>query len=304
MLTIQTTKSQKQTWLGVLLVAAGAIGFASKAVLAKLMYRYGLEAMSVLTLRMLFSLPFFLILIYWYSDNAKLKTVRQKDVFWLVVLGFSGYYLSSLLDFVGLQYISAGLERLILFTYPTIIILASAVFLKKPIQKNQIYALLLTYMGIFLAMSGDISPKNQNFLIGALFVFGSACTYSFFLMGSERIIPKFGSISYSAWAMLIATFFMLLHYLLTSRADLLHFPAEVYYLSWMMALIATVIPIVLTVEGIRLLGAGNMAIVGNIGPISTILLAYIFLGEAITFWQIMGTFFVLAGIGLIGSKKK
>jgi drug/metabolite transporter (DMT)-like permease len=304
MITLQPPNLKKQTWLGVFLVVAGAIGFASKAVLAKLMYRYGLDAMPVLTLRMLFSLPFFLILIYWYSDYAKLRAVRQKDIFWLVILGFSGYYLSSLLDFVGLQYISAGLERLILFTYPTIIILASAVFLKKPIQKNQIYALLLTYMGISLAMSGDISPKNQNFLLGALFVFGSACTYSFFLMGSERIIPKFGSITYSAWAMLIATFFMILHYLLTSRVDLLHFPAEVYYLSLMMALIATVIPIVLTVEGIRLLGAGNMAIVGNIGPISTILLAYIFLGEPITFWQIVGTFFVLAGIGLIGSKKK
>ncbi|MCU0445401.1 MAG: DMT family transporter [Microscillaceae bacterium] len=300
---VQTPTRFGQTWLGVVLVAAGAVGFASKAVLAKLMYRYGLEAMPVLTLRMFFSLPFFLILIYWYSDNAKLRTVQKKDILWLVVLGFSGYYLSSLLDFIGLQYISAGLERLILFTYPTIIILASAIFLKKPIQNRQIYALLLTYLGIFLAMREDIGIKNENFLLGALFVFGSACTYSFFLMGSERIIPKFGSITYSAWAMLIATFFMFLHYLIASRVDLWHFPSEVYGLSLLMALIATVIPIVLTVEGIRLLGAGNMAIVGNIGPISTILLAYIFLNEPITLWQIVGTGFVLAGIGLIGAKK-
>jgi drug/metabolite transporter (DMT)-like permease len=289
---------------GVLMVALGAIGFASKAVIAKGMYSYGLDAITVLSLRMIFSIPPIIVLIFFYTDRHKLLNIRPVDWQRMAILGFLGYYLSSWLDFVGLQYISAGLERLILFIYPTIVVFMSALVFKKPIKKIQIYALLLTYAGIGLAMSNDIGIKNENFIWGALCVFASACTYSAFLLGSEKVIPKFGSVLFGSWAMLIATILMLLHFRLTSRVDLTGFTWEIYGLSFLMAAIATVIPIVLTAEGIRRIGANNMAIIGNIGPVSTIFLAYIFLGEPFFLMQFFGTALVIGGIVLIGRSKQ
>ena len=287
---------------GILFVLIGAIGFASKAIIVKLLYHYPIDTISILTLRMLFALPFFLAVIF-YLENNKQKNITLKDRIWMPLMGFFGYYVSSFLDFMGLQFVSAGLERLILFIYPTIVILLSLLIFKKPIQKIQIYALILTYLGIALAMTTDFTAQGEYFLLGAFFIFCSAFTYSFYLLGSEQLIPRIGPILYSSWVMFYATIFTLIHYAFLGKADLSTFPPTVYALSFLMAGIATIIPIFLTAEGIRLIGAGNMAIVGNIGPISTIILGNIFLNEPILLWQLVGTSFVLVGIFLIGSKK-
>ena len=282
----------------------GAIGFGSKAIIVKMMYRYGVDTISTLTLRMLFSMPFFFIVLMYNYKRAPLSSFSKKDKILIPIMGFVGYYGSSLLDFLGLQYISAGLERLILFIYPTIVILLTAFIFKKQITRNQIYALIMTYLGIGLALVTDFSFTGEYFVLGASFIFGSAFTYSIYLVGSGRIIPRIGSILYTSYIMLIATVCILVHYLIVNKSGLWDFPAEVYELNIWMAIVATVAPAFLTAEGIRLIGSDNMAIVGTIGPISTIIMANIFLGEPIEFWQVIGTLLVLVGVLLIGIKKK
>lgn len=301
-----TTQSKLDTkhLIGVGMVILGAIGFASKAILVKLLYRYGIDTSAILTLRTAFALPFFVaVLVYHHFFYAKHKSIPRKDFAWLLVMGFFGYYLSSLLDFWGLQYVSAGLERLILFIYPTLVIIFSAIIFKKKISKIQVYALLLTYAGIILAMNTDFSAKGTHFYWGASLIFCSAITYTFYLLGSEKLIPRIGAILYASWVMLFATFFIFLHFFLFGKTSITSLPREVYLLSMLMALIATVIPIFLTSEGIRRIGAGDMAIAGNIGPVSTIGLGYVFLDEPILFWQLIGTSLVLIGIFLISAKK-
>jgi drug/metabolite transporter (DMT)-like permease len=290
--------------VGVGMVMLGAIGFGSKAVIVKLMYRYGVDTISTLTLRMLFSIPFFFLVIVYNYKKVPLSAFSKKDKLLIPIMGFVGYYGSSLFDFLGLQYISAGLERLILFIYPTIVVMLTAILFKKKINKTQVYALIMTYMGIALALFTDFSFGGSNFVLGASLIFTSAITYSVYLIGSGRIIPRIGSILYTSYVMLVATICVLIHYLITNRNGLWDFPKEVYELNIWMAIVATVVPAFLTAEGIRLIGSDNMAIVGTVGPISTILMANLFLGEAIEFWQVIGTLFVLAGVLLIGLQKK
>lgn len=290
--------------IGVGMVMLGAIGFSSKAVIVKLMYRYGVDTISTLTLRMLFSIPFFFLVILYKYKKAPFHALSKKDKLLIPIMGIVGYYGSSLLDFLGLQYISAGLERLILFIYPTIVILLMAVLFKQKITKNQIIALVMTYLGISLALLTDFSLNSANFFLGVSLIFSSALTYSVYLIGSGRIIPRVGSLLYTSYVMLVATACIFIHYLFSKGSGLWDFPKEVYQLNIWMAMIATVAPAFLTAEGIRLIGSDNMAIVGTIGPVSTIVLANIFLDEPIVLWQVIGTLFVLAGILLIGIKKK
>jgi drug/metabolite transporter (DMT)-like permease len=290
--------------IGVGMVMLGAVGFSSKAVIVKLMYRYGVDTISTLTLRMLFSIPFFFLVILYKYKKAPFHALSPKDKLLIPIMGVVGYYGSSLLDFLGLQYISAGLERLILFIYPTIVILLMAVLFKQKITKNQIIALIMTYLGISLALLTDFSIDSANFFLGISLIFSSAITYSIYLIGSGRIIPRVGSLLYTSYVMLVATACIFIHYLFAKGSGLWDFPKEVYQLNIWMAMIATVAPAFLTAEGIRLIGSDNMAIVGTIGPVSTIVLANMFLDEPIVFWQVIGTLFVLAGILLIGIKKK
>ncbi len=290
--------------VGAGMVILGAIGFSSKAVIVKLMYRYGVDTISTLALRMLFSVPFFCLVILYQYKKVPIHTLRPKDKILIPIMGIIGYYGSSLLDFLGLQYISASLERLILFIYPTIVILLMAILFKQKITKNQVIALIMTYLGISLALLTDFSTNSTNFFSGIALIFSSAVTYSIYLIGSGRIIPRVGSLLYTSYVMLIAALCVFIHYFFTKSSSLWDFPQEVYQLNIWMAMIATVAPAFLTAEGIRLIGSDNMAIVGTIGPISTIVLANIFLDEPIVLWQVIGTLFVLAGILLIGVKKK
>jgi drug/metabolite transporter (DMT)-like permease len=162
----------------------------------------------------------------------------------------------------------------------------------------------MTYLGISLALLTDFSIDSANFFLGISLIFSSAITYSIYLIGSGRIIPRVGSLLYTSYVMLVATACIFIHYLFAKGSGLWDFPKEVYQLNIWMAMIATVAPAFLTAEGIRLIGSDNMAIVGTIGPVSTIVLANMFLDEPIVFWQVIGTLFVLAGILLIGIKKK
>lgn len=283
----------------------GAVLFSAKAIFVKLAYQYNIDPVSLLTLRMVLSLPFFLLMGYFSGRNQKTESVKKKEWVQIFLLGMVGYYLASLFDFQGLQYISAGLERLILFVYPTIVVILTAILYKKPIQRLQYLALGMTYIGIFIAFVYDAGVGSQkNVGLGAILVFLSAVTYAIYLIGSGKMIPKVGTVRFTAYAMSFSSLAVILHSLIFNGMNIWDFQKEVYYISALMAIFATVIPSFLISGGIKMIGSDNASIIGSIGPVSTIILAYIFLGEEISISQIIGTVFVLAGVLIISLRKK
>jgi drug/metabolite transporter (DMT)-like permease len=297
-------KKNYQRFLGAALAFMGAICFSAKAVMVKLAYVYKVDALSLLSLRMLFSVPFFLMIAIYTNRKNPGVNLTKKDWLMVVLLGITGYYLASFFDFVGLQYITAGLERLILFIYPTLVVILSAVFFNKKIGRKEYFALALTYAGILIVFMNDLNFSQKNIILGIVLIFGSALTYAIYLMGSGELIPKLGSMRYTSYAMIISTVAVLIHFTIVNNNSLWGFPSRVYWLSLFMAVFSTVIPGLLLSEGIRMIGSARASIIGSVGPVSTIILAYIFLGENITFYQILGTILVLTGVLTVSSNKK
>jgi drug/metabolite transporter (DMT)-like permease len=293
--------SNKQ--LGGLTAIVGVIMFSAKAIMVKLGYRYDADTVTLLLLRMIFALPFYLFVAIKETKRDTAYKLTWKDFGFIVGLGFSGYYLASFFDFYGLQFISASLERLILFVYPTLVIIITVVFLGKSASRIQIYAILVTYIGILIAFADDLKFESDHLWLGVFSIFMSALTYAFYLVGSGVMIPKLGAVRFTAYAMTVSCIMVIFHYLITNSFEVLHQPWQVYALGFGMATISTVIPSFLISEAIKRLGAPNFAIYGSIGPISTILLAIIFLGERIDIYQVIGTVVVIIGVSIINLKK-
>lgn len=291
---------------GALLTFLGSILYSSKAVIVKLAYQYDVDSISLLALRMSFAIPVFLFIgLLKLKRNPESKEVLRQNWWQIILLGTCGYYLASLLDFVGLQYITASMERIVLFTYPTIVLLISAIFLKKKIVKRQMLALLITYMGITIAFFSSLADAEQeNLILGSLLVFGAAIAVSIYVVGSGELLPKLGTQLYNSFAMLAAGIAIVIHHYFTNGLALFDFEMEVYGYAFLMAMIATVIPSFLVAEGIRIVGSNNSGLIGSIGPISTIVLAYIFLGERLDLYQWFGTLLVIGGVLLIVLWKK
>jgi len=304
------TKSSSSPYFvgGVIIALAGAVCFSTKAIFVKLAYRdTAIDAVTLLALRMLFSLPFFIISATVESRKETNIKFTVKQWLGVAVVGLLGYYVSSLLDFLGLQYISAGMERLILFIYPTLVLLMSAMFFRQQIKKYQWIALVLTYAGLALAFSSEVdwnASQHENFYLGAVLIFLCAITYALYIVGSGRLIPLVGAAKFNSYAMTFASAGVLIHYAFVSHTSLFNLPPLVYFYSFMMAIVGTVVPSYLVTEGIKRIGSDNAAIVGSIGPMSTILQAYIFLHEPVFAMQIIGTLMILVGILLIGKKGK
>lgn len=283
-----------------LLVLVGSVCFAAKAVIVKLAYRYDIDPVSLLALRMLFSLPFFLVIAW----NARQKAIAaqeppltQKDWLQIIGMGLLGYYLASLFDFWGLQYISAGLERLILFTYPTLVVIISFLFLSKRITPIQLLSLILTYLGITVAFLDHLLHDfNNNLLLGGLLIFISALVFALYLIGSSNIIPRFGTQRFTALALSASSVAILIQHGIMYQWQLFHYPMEVYGLSFLMAIISTVLPSFMVSEGLRVIGPSNTAIISSFSPIAIIILARIFLGEHFGWLQWLGTAFVICGV--------
>ncbi len=299
--------SGRHQLLAGLLVLIGAICLSAKAVIIKLAYQYGVESVSLLTLRMLFSLPFYLFIVTYATGRLSKAYMSpgKKDLALIVLFGVIGYYLASLFDFLGLQYISASLERIILFIYPTLVVILSAIFLGKPITRNQTLALLLTYAGIGIVFSENLlMPEREDFLLGTGLVLLGALAYAIYLMGSGSLLPRIGTWRFTSYAMMAAAGAVIIHHGIQYRWALFHFPWEVYGLALLMALISTVLPSFLISEGIRVIGAGNTAIIGSVSPVSTIILAYIFLEERLGSMQWVGALVVIAGVLLVTLQKQ
>lgn len=281
---------------GVLLVFASSVAFSTKAVLVKLAYRHGVDVVSLLALRFGFAAPFFAFGARFGRTQPSVLT--RRDALVVVGLGVLGYYAASLCDFIGLRYISAGLERLILFVYPTLVVIMEAWLFKVRLGRRQILALVITYGGIALAFRGELGNFGSDVPRGAAWVFGCALTYALYLIGAGRMVPKLGSQRFTSLALLAATGAVLAHAGIVG-AKLLGLPLAVYGIGLVMALVATVAPAFLLARGIALIGSGPAAIVSTVGPVSTILLAYLCLQEPISGTELVGTAFVIFGATLV-----
>lgn len=278
--------------MGALLVAASAVAFSAKAVIAKLMYAEGAEPLATLALRMAFAAPVYVV-VAWLTGRGA-RRLEKGEIGAIVGLGVVGYYGSSTLDFVGLRYVSAGLERIILFTYPTIVVLLSALVLGERVRRHQVLALFVTYVGIALALGAELDSSGTHVALGAGLVFGGALLYASYIVGSSRLILRLGAERFTAWALLCSTLAVLVH-ASASGASPFHHSTKLYGLGLLMALGCTVFPTFALAEGIRRLGPGPAAIIGTVGPVSTLFLAHWVLGEPIGGSQLVGTGLVLAG---------
>ena len=286
---------------GPLLAIIAAILFAGKAVLIRMAYAAApIDATTLVALRMAFSLPLCLVVLWWQRGTQ--TTLTRRDWLTMVWLGFIGYYIASFLDFWGLEYISSALERILLFTYPTLVVLISAALFKRAIRSREIVALALTVTGTVVSFANDMRLTTSTSALwkGTALVLGSALFYALFLIGSGRKVGRIGSLRFSALAISIASGFVLAQFFaLRPAASLFTLPARIYWLGLALAWFSTGLPIFLTVEAIRRAGASRVSIAGSIGPIVTIGLGHIFLGEPITLMQVTGAALVLGGVGLI-----
>ncbi len=286
---------------GLAIAIGGAVLFSTKAIVAKLLYRYQVDAITVIAFRMLFSLPVFAAIALWQMRKGPALAVSDR---WrLVGLGLVGYYLSSTLDFLGLQFISVGLERLILFLTPTFVLLFTSLFFKRHISRTEWLALATSYCGIVLVFAHDLRSGMESVVLGSLLVLGSALAYAVYLLQSGELVRRIGSTRLVSYAMCVASGACIAQFFALRPAALLIQPAPVYWLSLVNAVFCTICPVFMTMVAVKRIGAATASQAGMVGPVSTLFLGALVLGEAITGIQLAGTALVLAGIYLLSTKK-
>lgn len=299
-----SSENKRNLLVGSSYVLIAAVGFSAKAVIIKLAYGYStqVDAVTLMALRMLMALPIFLWVGFW-QGKKKGQIFTLKDLLRVLILGGLGYYLASFLDFTGLKFISAGLERVILFLYPTFVVLLSAVFFRRPITRREMLALFLSYAGMIWVFQENMQQGSSDVIKGSSLVLASAICFALFLMGSGVMVKRIGSGRFTAYSMTVACIATLVHFVSVHDFTLLKLPSPVYYLAALMALFSTVIPAFLMNAGIQRIGSGTASMISSVGPIGTLILAYIFLGEQLSSAQIIGTFLVLTGV-FIASRAK
>ena len=295
---------QKSTFFspGILFAISGVIFFSAKAVVIKMAYQYNVTSEHFLLFRMVFSLPFYLIIAAIYRPS-KPNVITKTDYIWLLFFGFIGYYLAAYLDFLGLQYIKAGLERIILFVYPTLVLIISRIFLKKVITKEQSLAICITYIGVLVTFWGELQWDVPNLFLGGILIFFSALAYAIYLVGSGWLLPKFGVLSFTSYAMIVSTICVCAQYLIFDGGNIFEYPSEVYMLGGITAVFCTIIPSFLVSAAIDKLGASDFSIIASLGPVSTIVLAYYILDEHLNYVQIVGALIVMVGVYVVTKKK-
>ncbi len=287
---------------GFALAALGAIAFSGKAIIVKLGYRHGVDAVTLLALRMLVALPFFLLMGAWAARRA--APLAKGDGAKIVGLGFFGYYLASFLDFAGLAYITATLERLILYLTPTLVLAIGLLVFRRRARRAQLVALVISYAGVLLAFGHDWSLGGGNIALGSLLVFGSALAYAIYLVGSGEMVRRVGAVRLTAYASSVASVLCIGQFLLLrSPASLLDVPAPVWWLSLLNGTVCTVLPVLMVMMAVSRIGSALAAQIGMIGPVSTIVLSLLLLGEPMGAWQIAGTVLVMAGVFVVSRQK-
>lgn len=284
-------------WQGFVFATLGAVAFSGKAIIVKLAYRYGVDAVTLIMYRMLFALPMFLLLSWWAGRGKAALTRRD----WLAVsgLGFSGYYLSSFLDFAGLQYISAGLERLILYLNPTLVLALGVVLFKQRVTRRQLISLAVSYCGVLLVFGHEVTLLGSNVALGAGLVFASMVSYAIYLVYSGEEVKRLGALRLTGIATSIACALCIAQFFVLRPVSAMAVAPEVIWLSVLNAVLCTFCPVLLVMLAIERIGASMTTQVGMFGPLSTILMGVLILGEPFTAWIVAGTALVLAGIWLL-----
>jgi drug/metabolite transporter (DMT)-like permease len=293
---------------GFLWAVLGTILFSTKAILIKLCFKTtNIDASSLLMLRMLFALPFYTAAMWYFFASQQIKKVKASTYLATCLIGILGYYMSSLFDFIGLQYVSASIERIILFIYPTLAVLLNLFIFKVAITKRQWLAILITYLGIGLAYWGELNqiPDTKMFFFGTWMILLCAVTFAFYLVGSGKIIPKIGAPQFTSLSMLAASVGIFIHYFVTHQqgiASIIDMPilhsSSIWYVI-ALAIIGTVIPSFLMSGGMKRIGSNDLAIITSIGPVSTLFQARWVLNEAFSWEQILGTVFVVLGVIMV-----
>ncbi|MEK6245272.1 MAG: DMT family transporter [Pseudomonadota bacterium] len=288
---------------GIAFALAGTVSFAFRPVLIKLGYNaHPVSATTLLFLRMTLSLPFFLAMAWWVRDGGP---ISRRDWLGIIGLGFLGYYFASLLDFLGLQYVSAGVGRLIMFLYPTLVIVLSAFFLSKSPTRRELAALAITYAGIALVLSNQISaaPENRLFVFGALLIFASAMCYAVYLVTGSQLVKRVGSARFTAYTMIVSTAPAVVQFLLLEPLSALELPAQLWWYVILLATVCTVLPVFLVAEALKRIGANHFALIGALGPVTTVLADFVLMQGTLSAIQIVGGALVISGVLLVSVKR-
>lgn len=289
--------------LGFLLAIVGTALFSLKSIFIKLAYVEGLNADSVLMLRMAIALPIYLIILGWLIRSKPIPETLSSRLLKITFLGFIGYYLSSWLDLKGLELISAQLERLTLFTYPMMVAILGALFFKTPITRKILLALIITYGGLWVVFYQELSLSGDQVPLGTLFVFLAALSFSFYVLFGKKVIHEVGSLWFTSIAMAISSFFVLIHFALTGDFSGLVITPMAWVWLALLAIVSTVIPSFMISEAIAKIGPAQTGVIGILGPIITMGLAIYILEEAFTIWHALGMCLVISGVALLTLKQ-
>jgi len=284
---------------GLLLAVGGVVFFSIRPIFIKLAYAHVVDPVTLIALRMVFSLPFFIGAALWVRSGAEHRPLAGREFAAVVGLGLLSYYGASFLDFLALQYISAGLGRLLLFIYPTIVVLLSAAALGKRVTRRELAALALTYAGLVLVLAPSVEAEQRNFWLGAALAFASSICYALYLVAGAEVITRVGSVRFTAYAMSAASLACIVQFLLLRPLSALELPAPVYGYAVAMAVVSTAVPVFMTSEALRRVGANTVAIIGALGPVTTIAFGWLGLEEVMTPLQLAGAALVLVGVVVI-----
>jgi len=279
---------------GLFLAAAGSIAFSGKAIIVKLAYRHGVDAITLLMLRMLFALPLFVLMAWWAGRGQAALT--RRDVVGILGLGFTGYYLSSFLDFWGLEYVSASFERLILYLNPTLVLLMGWVIYKRRIARRQALAMAVSYAGVVLVFGHELSLTGPDVWLGTALVLSSAMTYAVYMTYSGQLVKRLGSMRLAGWATSVACLLCMGQFALMRPLSLESVATDVLWLSVLNATACTALPVLLVMMAMERIGPGLTAQTGMIGPMSTITMGVLLLDEPFTAWIVAGTVLVVSGV--------
>lgn len=291
-----TTGVERHPILGLALAVLGAVCFSGKAIIVKLAYRHGVDAVTLIMYRMLFALPLF-ALIAWWASRGKAPLMRR-DVGIIVMLGFFGYYLASYLDFMGLQYVSASLERLILYLNPTLVLIIGALMFGRRIRRAALIAMTVSYAGIALVFGHELRFEGSNVLLGTALVFASAVSYAIYLVYSGEVVQRLGSLRLTGYASVVACLLCIAQFALLRPLSAAQVAEPVIWLSVLNATLCTVAPVVLMMKAIEMIGAPLTSQTGMIGPMSTIMMGVLILDEPFSGTIVLGTLLVLAGVAI------
>jgi drug/metabolite transporter (DMT)-like permease len=289
---------------GIAFAVCGVLAFSVRPILIKLSYAaHPVSPTTLLFLRMTLSLPFFLAIGWWLRGQQPRLTGRD----WRNVglLGFLGYYGASFLDFLGLQYVGAGVGRLILFLFPTLVLLLSFVFLHRRPSARELAALVTSYAGIALVVSSQAAPSAEGrlFLFGALLIFGGALCYAVYLVAGSQVVKRVGSMRFTAYSMAISSIPAIVQFALLERPGALELPAAVWGYAAVLATFSTVLPVFLQAEALKRIGANHFALIGAVGPVSVAVTSALGLDEPFTWVQAVGGLLVISGVLLVSVKR-